>query len=270
VTLIIRAGCLGDIQRYDFQWPEPPDLHRFEIVGSSSGNIAKETAGGRRATIREFRYILRPVGRGQGRIGSVTLNYTDKLTQEEYALNTRPITVDVTEPVVAAGGGFGPGPGLLVGLLVLMGVVGVVFFVRRRRRGKEEMIPPDEDRHPEAEALEKLERLPTLRLEGDIKAYYSLISDTFRAYIDRKYALRTIELTTPDMLHHLREKGIEEEAIAEIEAILGPCDMVKFARHQPAPSDLDAIASLARAFFAERTAEEVTEGDNGQQAGGTS
>jgi hypothetical protein len=253
LTLTIRASCLGDINRFEFQWPDPPDLDRFEIVGSSSGNVVKQGRTGELVNLKEFRYVLRPVGQGRGRIGSVQLSYTDRLTQKEYALSTRAISVEVTEPVVGGSTGSRTMVVLLIGLLAIALIGGVVFFVRRDRIRREAVGLPVEAKGPEELALERLEGVSDLRMAGETKEYYSEISSILRDYIDRRFFLRTTELTSPDIVGQLRLKGMEEETIAEIEKIFKVCDMVKFARHEPAPADLDTIYSMAWDFFTRST-----------------
>ena len=100
--------------------------------------------------------------------------------------------------------------------------------------------------------MEELESIPELRLAGETKEYYSAISDILRHYIDRTFTLRTQELTSPDIINNLRLKEVEQDVITDIENILNICDMVKFARHEPAPADLDRILSMAQDFFTRR------------------
>ena len=251
LILTIQVRCTGDINQYEFQWPGPPDIDRFEIVGSSSANIVKDQRG-QLVNIKEFRYVLKPVGEGHGRIGPVTLFYTDRVTQKEYSLNTRPMGVDITEPVAERSQGFSTLLLLLIGLTgVLFGGV-VLIYVRKRKGRKKEMAPPIETVSPEEIALEELDMVPELRLAGELKEYYSAISSVFRRYIDRTYSLRTSELTTHDIVSNLKLHEVAEDTLMEIEKILNMCDMVKFARQEPASSDLDRIFSMAQDFFTSR------------------
>ena len=252
LTLTIKASCTGDISQYEFQWPNPPDIDRFDIVGSSSANIIRDE-GGQHVTVKEFRYILKPVGEGQGRIGPVTLFYTDKKSQRDYSLTTRALSVEVTEPVTGGSAGMAATLYLPIGLVIAI-LAGGAFFYLRKMRGREEIVIPEQEmKSPEENALEELEAVPELRLAGETKEYYSAISSTLRRYIDRKYALRTLELTTHDIVGNLRLKEVAQEVITGIEQILNICDMVKFARHEPAPADLDRILSMAQDFFSKRT-----------------
>lgn len=250
LTLTVRASCIGDIDRYQFQWPIPPDFDRFDLVGSASANIVRDERD-QLLTVKEFKYILQPVGQGQARIGAVTLLYTDKLTQREYSLTTRTIEVEITEPVAGDTGGVLSTLWLLVGLLAVISVCGLV-YLRKRRGRKEEAVPLVETKTAEETALEELEKVPELRLAGETKEYYSAISNTLRRYIDRRFSLRTLELTTHDIVNSLRLREVAEETIIEIEKVLNTCDMVKFTRHEPPPSDLDQIYSMAQDFFKNR------------------
>ena len=251
LTLTVRARCAGDMSRYDFQWPPPPDFERLELVGSASANVVTDE-GGRIVTLKEFRYILKPVGEGQGWVGPVTLVYTDKSSMQEHSLTTYAIRVEITEPVADAPRRWPvilwP---LIVGFLAATAAGGFI-YLRNRRRKKEETAPEGEVRLPEEMALEELEGVPDLRLAGETKEYYSALSHTLRRYIDRRFSLRTSELTTHDIVDSLRVREEDTETLDEIERILTLCDMVKFARHEPAPSDLDRIWTMAQEFFKKR------------------
>ena len=251
LTLTIKVSCTGDISHYAFQWPNPPDLDRFDIVGSSSANIVRDE-GGHIVTVKEFRYILKPVGEGQGRIGAVLLHYTDKISQKDHSLSTRAVGIEITEPVIRGTGGMPATPYLLIGLAVIILSGGGFVYLRKKKEKKEMPIPEIEAKSPEEIALEKLENAPRLRVAGETKEYYSAISNSVRSYIDRKFFLRTLELTTHDIVNSLKLKEVDEETILTIEKILTTCDMVKFARHEPAPSDLDQILTLAQNFFKTR------------------
>ena len=265
LTLTIRAYCIGDMNRYDFQWPSPPDLDRLEIVGSSSANRV-EDRGDRLVSVKEFRYILKPVGQGEGRIGPATMHYTDKTTRREYSLSTRTLSVEVTEPVEGASGGMNA-IFVLIPVFVVVVLVGGILFLRRRRRPEQDVAAsPVDVRGPEEIALERLEAVPELRLAGETKEYYSAIANVLREYIDRAFSLRTMELTTPDIIDHLRMQHTDDETIAEIEKIFHICDVVKFTPHEPSPPDLDQILSMTRDFFTGRREHPLTEEEEGKEA----
>lgn len=252
LTLTVRASCIGDVSRYEFQWPGPPDFDRFDLVGSGSANVVTNK-GDQLLTVKEFRYVLKPVGEGEARIGPLTLSYTDKLTQREYSLTTQAIRVEITEPVVKD---TGAGPSILLllgGALAAISIGAGLVYLRKRRGLREEVAPPVETKSPEEVALEELEKVPELRLAGEMKEYYSAISNTLRRYIDRRFSLRTAELTTGDIVNSLKLREAPEEDIIEIEKILNICDMVKFARHEPSPADLDQIYTTAQEFFKKGT-----------------
>ena len=261
LTLTIKIICTGDVNQFEFQWPNPPDLDRLDIVGSSSANIVRDEAG-HLVTVKEFRYILKPVGEGHGRIGPVTLSYTDKLSQRDYSLSTRVISVEITESLIDDGGGTKVIVLPLFGLLVIISIFGILFYSKKRRSSQEEATSIIDTVSPEKIALEELGKVPELRLAGELKEYYAAISSVFRRYIDRTYSLRTLELTTHDIIHNLKLHGVAEDTTKEIEKILNMCDMVKFAPQEPAASDLDTILSRAQDFFESRiqiSSKDVTE-----------
>jgi len=248
LTLKVTATCLGDMDRYEFRWPGPPELDNFGIVGNAEANVVADDSGQIR-TSREFTYLLKPAGEGTGRIGPVSLFYLDRLTGKEHSLSTRTISVDVTGPVSEGAGG---GRLVLRMSLILLAAVGAFLFLflrRKRRPAPAGSLSPERIQSPAELALEELEAVPGLRLEGEIKQSYSTISGAFRHYIDRTFAFRTAELTTRDIIDHLRTEDIAEDHVQKLEVILSTCDVVKYAPHEPSPADLERLLSQAREYF---------------------
>ena len=117
-------------------------------------------------------------------------------------------------------------------LILLAGWIGY----RRYKAGQPilpmKAAPP---RPPHEIALEKLEQLKASDLleKGEIKQYYIELSDIVRQYLEGRYFITALEMTTEEALDNLKAAQVEGEVFTEIGDFLRKCDLVKFAKHRP-------------------------------------
>lgn len=132
-------------------------------------------------------------------------------------------------------------------LLVLL-CAGGLYFWHRRRSGK--LIFPQKtepQRPPHEIALEALQELrkSDLLANGEVKAYYIAVSEIIRRYIEGRYFITALELTTPELIENLRQAEFSEEEIDLIADFLEKCDLVKFAKYVPEADQNTAILEQA-------------------------
>jgi hypothetical protein len=136
-----------------------------------------------------------------------------------------------------------------VGLALLLAVLAVIFLILRRRRGKallpRKAGPP---RPPHEIAFEKLRLLSQSGLleKEKIKRYYSEISEIIRRYVEGRFRIIALELTSTDLLEELRSsRECAEEHIELFEVFLSRCDLVKFAKYIPTEEENREAMDLA-------------------------
>jgi hypothetical protein len=131
-------------------------------------------------------------------------------------------------------------------LLALAGILLVaLYLLRRRAAGAAAAAVP-----AHVWALLQLDHLRGEDLIGQhqIHAFYYRLSDIVRIYIERRYGLKAPERTTEEFLREMRASPVLEVGHKELLAgFLRAADLVKFARHEPAPDDCqDALDSACR------------------------
>ncbi len=137
------------------------------------------------------------------------------------------------------------GSGILAVLLLAAGL----FIWYRKRSGKDLLPQKTEPPGPAHEvALEALRKLKAsdLLAEGKIKEYYVEISEIIRHYIEGRYFITALELTTYELMLNLKTAQSDEQEMALMQDFLNRCDLVKFARYIPTNDENAAI--LDRAF----------------------
>jgi hypothetical protein len=128
-------------------------------------------------------------------------------------------------------------------LLVVLVAAGVWYLIRylRRIRMKEAGIVPDPE--PEAAhviAFRQLDQLKNEKLweKGELKAYYTRLTEIARLYLENRFGIYSLELTTVETLSELRRSGFkEDENYRRIRTVLTGADLVKFAKFKPEPSE---------------------------------
>jgi len=137
------------------------------------------------------------------------------------------------------------------GLALALAVLGFFLFwyLKKRSRG-EPILPgkPEIARPPHELAYEELEALLAQNLleKGEIKRFYSEISEIIRRYIEGRYQVPAMERTTTELLDDLRGIGVEVDHVELIAAFLERCDLVKFAKYQPSEEEHRDTVERAR------------------------
>jgi len=112
----------------------------------------------------------------------------------------------------------------------------LIFYFKKRKRG-ENIIPkrrkPIKPAH--IEAIEELEKLinSNLLLDGRVKEFYIIISEIIRRYIENRYFIYALEMTTNQVYDSLYNIDVDKENIELIYEFLSSCDLVKFAKYIP-------------------------------------
>jgi hypothetical protein len=137
-------------------------------------------------------------------------------------------------------------------ILLLALLVGLGYWVWVKRRPVEPgprrlvVIP----RFPHEDAYEALDRLKASDLvgRGEIKEYHILASEIIRTYIEGRFGVGALEMTTGEVVGGLRGAGVPEDAVQTFGRFANRCDLVKFAKLWPAPDACWDSLEAARAF----------------------
>ncbi len=138
-------------------------------------------------------------------------------------------------------------------LLILLAVALWVYF-KWIRKGKNPLSVVKRRVPPYEEAMQRLQALKAQQLwqSGQDKAYYTALTDILREYIDRRFSINAVEMTSSQIIRSLKdnqETRVVNDQLAEILAI---ADFVKFAGQRPLADDNEM--SFQRALnFVEQT-----------------
>ena len=126
---------------------------------------------------------------------------------------------------------------LIVALILGIGAF-IYWFIKKRQEKKlqEEIYKtPIEKATSLLDTLEKKE----LWQKGEVKAYYSELTDIARNYIEEAIEIPAMESTTSELIQGLRAASVKkkmtlsQEIIENLERVLKQADLVKFAKSKP-------------------------------------
>lgn len=213
-------------------------------------------------------YTLIAYSAGEHEVPGFTVQFIDRRQPDAHQdtplqeLTTAPLTVtvasvlagefdpaefkDIKDPVSVPA----PGRTWWLAALAAAAVLAVAALWRLRRRPAP-LAPPIP---PYQWALEQLRRLEaaTLTDAEQIHAWYFEFSDVIRQYVERQFGLHAPERTTQEFLAELRTHSALNPRQKEVlGGCLEACDMVKFARHAPGPTEIQHALRAARRFVEE-------------------
>ena len=131
---------------------------------------------------------------------------------------------------------------IIILLLVLVAaIVGCILYYRHWR--KLHPVIPFDEKFLESPHKIAFDRLNGLREKGcsspeEQKEYYSEISEIIRDYMERRFFIRALEMTTQEINDSFDYIDIDTKILRNFRSLLEKSDMVKFAKFLPPLNDL--------------------------------
>jgi hypothetical protein len=152
-----------------------------------------------------------------------------------------------------------------IGLAIILIIAIIVLLLMRFVFKKKVTIIPEE---PEVilpahvVALEKLEQIKTEKIwqQGQIKQFYTQLTDVIREYLSRAYSINAMEMTTDEIVALVKKNKDLDEIRIVLKEMLELSDLVKFAKF--IPSEMENEQSLRSAYHFVRTTAIKDEADN--------
>jgi hypothetical protein len=133
-------------------------------------------------------------------------------------------------------------------------IVGLIALIIYRIRNKKPILPFFHEEKivlpPHTEALQALDEIKARKLwqQGKEKEYYSLVADTIRYYIGRRFDINAMEMPSGDTLAAMRGVSEADFVFGNLKQLLQVSDLVKFAKYQPLPEENELSIGNAYLF----------------------
>ena len=142
----------------------------------------------------------------------------------------------------------------MISVLILLALIciggGIYLYIKYFKRTPQQeedkvvKIPPHE------KALDELNKLKEDKLwqAGQSKLYFTRLTDILREYLDSRFAINAMEMTSTEILKSLRANKETKLVEKNMKQILEVADFVKFAKMSPLPEDNESAMRNAINF----------------------
>lgn len=230
--------------------PQPKDTltAKVEIIESRTDTIASSPAGKiirQQFLITSFdsgTYLIPPLPYVVTHKGKIDTVGTNPLWLTVYSIPVDSTThlFDI-KPLMRIPYTFREIMQYVIWILIVAGIIAGGFFLYLKYKRKEPLFVEHKiEEPPHVIALRELEALKEKKLwqQGQVKEYYSALTDILRTYLEKRYEISAMESTTYEIMQDLKKLGYENEPwYRELNDLLQRADLVKFAKAQPLPDE---------------------------------
>ncbi len=195
------------------------------------------------------------------------------IVSDPYLINVFTVDADTTQPIKPLVGPLNEPYTLMeflpwiIFILALGALIFTAFYFYRKRQKKPLFKFKEEPKTPPHEkALDNFARLRLKKLwqTGRVKDYYSELTDIIRIYIEERFDVMAIEMTTREIIDGLKMYSINGDAMQKLRGSLELADLVKFAKAIPTALENDTCLNYGidfvnetKLFEVEKVGEEV-------------
>ena len=153
-------------------------------------------------------------------------------------------------------------PWILLALLISAIIWLIVKLIKKFKRIRKEEIVPAITEPAHVIAFRELEKLKNEKLwqNGETKKYHIRLTEIIRQYLENRFGINSLELTTSETLEALVKTGFKkDESYNKLRSVLTGADLVKFAKYKPDPAENESVYSNSYDFVSVTKAAEVIE-----------
>lgn len=146
-------------------------------------------------------------------------------------------------------------------LVVIIVILGAIFGLLLYKKKLPIALTPTQKEIPPYElAIQLLEKLRDEKLceRGQEKEFYTRLTDILRSYIDSRFGINAMEMTTTQIIESLNNNNETVDSKSYVEQVLEIADFVKFAKVRPLPDDNVKSYNWALQFVKETKPIEAT------------
>jgi hypothetical protein len=170
-----------------------------------------------------------------------------------FQLDTTDAIFDIKMPVPAPVSLMEAAPWIGGFIILVLVALGIIYYLRIRA-GKETIVlkRPKPKEPPHLFAYRQLDALKDKKMwqQGKVKEFHSDLTEILRTYIELRYNIMALEMTTEETISIIESsKIIDKEIVSMLNSILSLADFVKFAKMNPLPDENDKCLKDAYIFI---------------------
>ena len=142
-------------------------------------------------------------------------------------------------------------------ILLLLAIIGAIIYLIRRKNKKGYFFTPPPVLPAHVRAMKGLDRIKEEKIwqQDRYKEFYTQLTDVLRRYINERYGVNSLEMTSSEILSIIRTKSEDDSVYHNLKQILTVADFVKFAKYKPFIDEND-LSLMNSYFFINQTKEE--------------
>ena len=239
---------------------------------------------GRRLHLRK-RYTLTAFDEGIYNLGRPSVLYADKniidtlyCVKDSMHLVVNSVAIDTTmivrpiKPVKSLPFRFGEISGYVaislgVLLLIAIGIYLLARYLAKRGKKITDLFKPEPPLPAHIVAIAALEELQNQKLwqNNKHKEYYSTLSDILRTYIDGRFGIGAMEMTSDEIIEAVKELDIPTKSAMDLVYVLRNADLVKFAKASFEAAENESAYSKVYYFVEETKPVEVVDDEQSNE-----
>lgn len=156
---------------------------------------------------------------------------------------------------------------LIIGIILVLLLLGFIILrlLRYVKRAKSKVeLPPIESLTPYEYAKKQLEQLVVHELwqKGQVKQYYSSLSNIVRLFMERQFGLHALESTADEVSILLEELKLQPELMSQMQQLMGLSVMVIYAKQEPTEADHRSSLNCVERFIENYRPTEINQSED--------
>jgi hypothetical protein len=135
-------------------------------------------------------------------------------------------------------------PWILLGAVLILVAFLLIRAIKRMKKKEKDIIFPVKSEPAHIIAFRELEKLKADEIwqKGDFKLYCTRLTEILRIYLENRFGVNSLEMTTSETLNAFLKSGMKkDENYALLKSVLSLSDMVKFAKYVPASGENETL-----------------------------
>ena len=158
-------------------------------------------------------------------------------------------------------------PGVLL-VLTILALIALIAYIIYRLINKKSLVPFKKEEPYVPPHIRAILRLDAIKIEklwqmGKVKEYHSEITDTLRKYIEERFGVGAMEMTSGEILSDIKNHSDADTAYDNLKQILILADFVKFAKYKSLP-DENELSMMNAYLFVNNTKQEEMKKEEGE------
>ena len=142
-------------------------------------------------------------------------------------------------------------------ILILLAIIGAIIYFIIKKNKKGYFFTPPPLLAPHVRAMKSLDKIKKEKIwqQERYKEFYTQLTDVLRRYINERYGINSLEMTSGEILSIIRTKAEEDSVYNNLKQVLSVADLVKFAKYKPFIDEND-LSLMNSYFFVNQTKED--------------